>query len=73
MGNYDLGLVLPFILDKLDDILELTIEHTTVVLLSVFIASVLGVAAGLLVDSNFRIGLGANSNCTIALLSTANR
>ncbi len=49
MGNYDLGLVLPFILDKLDDILELTIEHTTVVLLSVFIASVLGVAAGLLV------------------------
>jgi osmoprotectant transport system permease protein len=49
MGNYDLGLIWPFILKKSDDILELVIEHIAVVSISVLIAMVIGVGVGLLV------------------------
>ena len=47
MGNYDLSLFFPFVLDKLDEILELSTEHALVVLISVLVASFFGVGVGL--------------------------
>lgn len=47
--DYDLSLVLPFLIDKADEILELSVEHILVVLISLAIASVIGVGTGLLV------------------------
>jgi osmoprotectant transport system permease protein len=49
MGNYDLGLWIPFMIDKFDEILELTAEHVIAVLVSLSIAAVIGVATGLFV------------------------
>lgn len=47
--DYDLALVLPFWAKKLDEIIELTLEHVLVVLISLVVASVIGVLVGLLV------------------------
>ena len=47
--DYDLGLVIPFWIKKLDEIIELSVEHIVVVLISLAIASAIGVALGLLV------------------------
>lgn len=47
--DYDLGLVLPFWIKKLDEIIELTIEHVLVVLISLAFASLFGVLVGMLV------------------------
>lgn len=47
--NYDLGLVLPFLIKRLDEIVELTLEHIVVVSISLAIASVVGVVVGLVV------------------------
>ena len=47
--DYDLSLVLPFLIKKADEILELSIEHVTVVLISLVIAAIIGVGTGLLV------------------------
>lgn len=47
--DYDLALVLPFWVKKLDEIIELTLEHVLVVLISLVVASVVGVLVGLLV------------------------
>jgi osmoprotectant transport system permease protein len=47
--DYDLNLVLTFLIKKADEILELSIEHVTVVLISVIIAAIIGVGTGLLV------------------------
>ncbi len=49
LGKYDLSTIWVFIFDRLDEILELTIEHVGVVLLSLALASILGVLTGLLV------------------------
>ena len=47
--DYDLALVLPFWAKKLDEIVELTLEHVLVVLISLVVASIIGVLVGLLV------------------------
>ena len=47
--DYDLGLVLPFLVKKFDEILELSGEHVLVVLISLSIAAIIGVGTGLLV------------------------
>ncbi|MEY4989643.1 MAG: hypothetical protein RI933_1276 [Actinomycetota bacterium] len=47
--DYDLGLVIPFWIKKLDEIVELSVEHVVVVLISLAIASAIGVAVGLFV------------------------
>ena len=47
--DYDLNLVLPFLIKKADEILELSLEHITVVLISLVIAAIIGVGTGLLV------------------------
>mgnify|MGYP000237453249 CR=1 FL=1 len=47
MGKYDLSLIWPFFLDKLDEIIELSTEHILVVLLSVLMATIFGVSLGL--------------------------
>lgn len=45
--DYDLSLVLPFLIKRADDILELSIEHVAVVLISISIAAIIGVATGI--------------------------
>ena len=47
--DYDLSLVLPFLIKKSDEILKLSGQHITVVLISLVIAAVIGVGTGLLV------------------------
>lgn len=47
--DYDLGLVIPFWIKKLDEIVELTLEHILVVLISLAFASLIGVVVGMLV------------------------
>lgn len=47
--DYDLALVIPFWIKKLDEITELTLEHILVVLISLAVASVVGVFVGMLV------------------------
>lgn len=47
--DYDLGLVIPFWIKKLDEIVELSVEHIVVVLISLAIASAIGVVTGLVV------------------------
>lgn len=49
MGNYDLGLWLPFIIKKFDEIYQLSYEHVWTVIVSLLIASSIGVAVGLIV------------------------
>ena len=49
LGKYDLTTIWAFILDRLDDITELALEHIGVVLLSLILASIIGVATGLMV------------------------
>jgi osmoprotectant transport system permease protein len=47
--GYDLGLIWAFLGKKFDEILELTGQHIVVVIISVLIAAVVGVGAGILV------------------------
>jgi osmoprotectant transport system permease protein len=49
LGNYDLGLWLPFVIKKFDEIYQLTYEHVWTVLVSLMIASAFGVTIGLIV------------------------
>ena len=47
--GYDLGLIWEFLANKSGEILELTGQHVVVVIISVLIAAVMGVGAGILV------------------------
>jgi osmoprotectant transport system permease protein len=47
VGKYDLSLIWPFFIDKLDEIIELSTEHILVVLISVLMATIFGVSLGL--------------------------
>lgn len=49
LGRYDLSTIWQFMLDRVDEILELTLEHVGVVLLSLSFASVIGIGIGLFV------------------------
>lgn len=49
LGKYDLSTIWQFMLDRVEEITELTLEHIGVVLLSLTFASVIGVGIGLLV------------------------
>jgi osmoprotectant transport system permease protein len=48
-SGYDLGLIWEFLGKRLDEILDLTVQHIAVVIISVLIATVMGVGAGILV------------------------
>jgi osmoprotectant transport system permease protein len=49
LGKYDLSTIWQFMLDRVEEITELTLEHIGVVLLSLAFASIIGVGIGLLV------------------------
>lgn len=67
MSNYDLGTMLPFLVKRYDEILEMAFAHIGVVLVSLFFAALIGVGFGLLGWNRAPIREGALATAGIFL------